>query len=54
MTLSWMICQSVCSFQARTQGKQEWVVDYRLLADFIERNPIAHTLRNMYIYKHAS
>ncbi|MCW4101732.1 hypothetical protein [Segatella copri] len=26
----------------------------KLLADFIERNPVAHTLRNMYIYKQAS
>jgi hypothetical protein len=25
-----------------------------LLADFIESNPVAHTLRNMYIYKQAS
>lgn len=24
------------------------------LADFIESNPVAHTLRNMYIYKQAS
>jgi len=25
-----------------------------LLADFIESNPVAHTLRNMHIYKQAS
>ena len=26
----------------------------KLLTDFIVRNPVAHTLRNMYIYKQAS
>ncbi len=42
-------------FGLRSEAAERYSIDAtELLADFIESNPVAHTLRNMYIYKQAS
>lgn len=42
-------------FALRSGAAERYSIDAtELLADFIESNPVAHTLRNMYIYKQAS